>query len=297
MNALARCLSLFAASLLVACGGGKDAAPATAVAASSPYVAQARGRVDTATGLLRVAAPGGGVVERWLVDVGDSVKPGQLMVVLQSREARAAQALAQAEVAHAQAQLKALASRLPALRERARRLRQAAQADAGSPQAADDAREAVTEAEQQVAVQRAAVAVVRQRAAEARQAVAQANVHAPAAGQVVQRLVQAGEAVEPRGALAQLLPAGPLIVRAELNEAWMDRVRVGMKAEVLPAAADGPVTSATVLRIGAVLGPLRGAEVGAAEPVPTDSRAVECVLELHNAPLRAGQRVLVRFLP
>jgi multidrug resistance efflux pump len=152
------------------------------------------------------------------------------------------------------------------------------------------------DAEKQLTVQRTALSVVQQRVAQAAQLLAAATIRSPVAGRVVQRTVEVGEYVAAYGVLLHLLPEGPRIVRADLNEALIGRVKTGMRAEVVSVAEGGAVHKAQVLSIGDVFGPPRVPESSGGEVV-VDSRVVECLLQLDEPDLRVGQRVLVRFLP
>jgi len=85
-----------------------------------------------------------------------------------------------------------------------------------------------------------------------------------------------------------------LIVRAELNEAYADKVRPGMRAEVVLDAGGGRSYAAHVLRLGLTYGAVR---LGPQHEQPDDARDLECVLQLDAPGLRVGQRVRVQFLP
>lgn len=285
---------------LVACGPHDDARQAepsaSASAADKRYVAIARGRVDVPGGLLRVAAPYGGRIERWGVEPGAAVKQGELLAQLDIREPRMALELAQAEHARAVAQLDVLRTELLVARARRERVIAAPQPGTAGTQALEDARFAVVYAGQQFAAQESAVLVEKQRVAQATQVMAAATVRAPADGRVVQRIAQVGEYVEPHGLVLHLLPDGPRIVRADLNEALITRVQVGMRAEVVSVAEGSVVHGARVLNVGEVFGPPRTPDMAGSEQI-ADNRVVECLLELDDKALRVGQRVLVRFLP
>jgi multidrug resistance efflux pump len=142
----------------------------------------------------------------------------------------------------------------------------------------------------------AAVQAAQARLAAARHQLALYTVHAPVAGYVARRLVQVGARVDPDDAepLLELLPERPLIVRAELNEAYADKVRPGMRAEVVLDAGGGRSYAAHVLRLGLTYGAVR---LGPQHEQPDDARDLECVLQLDAPGLRVGQRVRVQFLP
>lgn len=274
-------------------------APASAAgpaAAEQRFAAIARGRVDVPGGLLRVATPYGGRIERWGIDAGSVVKQGQLLVQLDTREPRAALELAQAEHARAAAQLEVLRTELLVARARRERAIANPQPGTAGTQALEDARFAVVYAGQQLAAQEMAVLAEKRRVEQAAQVLAAASVRAPANGQVVQRIAQVGEYVEPHGLVLHLLQDGPRIVRADLNEALISRVQVGMRAEVVSVGDDGVVHGARVLTVGEVFGPPRAPDTAGSEEV-SDTRVVECLLQLDDTALRVGQRVLVRFLP
>ena len=277
---------------------GAVAAPSASAsaAAEARYAAMARGRVDVPGGLLRVTSPQRGLIQRWSVEPGALVRKGQVLAQIDAREARLALEQAQAERSHAVAQLDALRARLPALRTRLERLQQAQKAGAGSGQAVDDARAAVIDAEQEQAVQRTALAIVQQRVAQTSQTLSAATIHAPAAGRVVKRTAEVGEFVDAYAVLLHLLPEGPRIVRADLNESLVTRVKAGMRAEVLSVAEGSAVHGARVLSIGEVFGPPGAPDTSGGEAL-VDARVVECLLQLDEPELRVGQRVLVRFLP
>lgn len=294
-------LALLSLLGLASCAPKDDAAsPAASSSTAAPtdarYVAIARGRVDVPGGLLRVASPHGGRIERWGVEDGATVKQGDVLVQLDTREARAALALAKAEHSRAAAQIEVLRTEL--LVARARRERVIAKPTPGTAgtEALEDARFAVVYTGQQLAAQESALLVEQQRVEQATQVLTAATVRAPADGQVVQRTAQVGEFVPPHGLVLHLLPAGPRIVRADLNEPLIGQVAVGMRAEVVSVAEGGTVHSARVLSIGQVFGPPRNPDTAGSETV-LDARVVECLLQLDDTALRVGQRVLVRFLP
>ncbi len=298
-RACAHACAILTSVLLVACAPQDEPILSPAEAASAPdarFVAIARGRVDVPGGLLSVASPQGGLIQNWSVQPGDSVRKGQVLAQIDARETRHQLEQAKSEQGLAAAQLEALRSRIPAARTRLERLQQVQAAGAGSGQAVDDARAVLSEAEKQLVVQRSALAVVQQRVAQANQMLAAATIRAPVAGRVVQRTTQVGEYIAPYGVLLSLLPEGPRIVRADLNESLIARVRVGMRAEVVSVAEGSAVNGARVLSIGEVFGPPRTVDSADSEVV-IDARVVECLLELDKPDLRVGQRVLVRFLP
>jgi RND family efflux transporter MFP subunit len=282
----------FVALVLAACGK-----PASAdLPASKPVnsAAVARGRVDVEGGLLTITAPRDGVVVAMHAGDGDRVKAGDVLLRLDPRAADLAAAAAQAELEQARAQAGVAAAKLPSLTEQSKRLTAAAGDGAATGQAADDARSALAVAQAEFAGAQSAVAIARQHLAAAQFEREQMDLRAPIAGSVVAHDVQVGDRVAASSGkeLVRLLPDRPLIVRAELGEAFVDVVRPGMRAEVIPDANPGTTLSAHVLRIGQVFGAAKRSDDPQQAP---DARVVDCVLALDGGSLRIGQQVLVRI--
>lgn len=291
-------LTLLAAALLAGCS--QDDAPATpSAAATQAYAAVARGRIDIEGGLLKLTMPSEGVIAQVDVHEGDHVHQGQLLAQLDLEPAKLALDTALAEQQQATAQIGALEERAKSAEQRASRLQQAAKAGAGDVQSADDAREAAQQAQTELTNARANAALAAQKVAGAHYQLELRSLHAPADGEIVQRIVQPGSTVSPAGGpIFVMLPDSPRIVRAELNESFVGVVHDGMAAEVDDDSGSGMAPlKAHVLRIGKVF----GASTLEDDPqVRANTRSVECVLTFDQAPsmpLRIGQRVLVRFAP
>lgn len=297
------CLGLLvgASVALAACSHGQQqdsSAGAAAPAAQSRYVAIARGRVDVEGGLARVVAQRDGVISAVDAQQGDEVKAGQVLAQLDPRAARVELDGAKAQVEQARAQLAQLQVKLNEARQRAPRIAEAAKAGAASGDAADEARNEVASLQAQADAAKAALDAANQHVAAAQLDVDARSLRAPVAGRVVQRDAQIGQAVSAQAgtALFVILPDRPRIVRAEVDADDADKVKPGMRAQVVRDTGEGPVYAARVLRVGEILGPSTLADDPLARAT---SREVECVLQLEPAgsapPLRIGQRVLVRF--
>lgn len=258
------------------------------------YAAMARGVVDVQGGLIRIAAPREGVLANIAVAPGDEVKAGALLAMLDAHAAQLALAAARAELDQAKAHSVALQSRVVSAAQRADRARQAAQAGAASGQSADDAAQALAGLNAEIGEATAATEAASAHVAQAEHEVQLRTLRAPASARVVARNAHAGDVVSPQNPvpLFTLLPDAPRIVRAELNEAFVNKVAVGMHAEIVADVGDGKVYTATVTRIGEVFGPSKLVED---TQEVSDTRDVECILKLDDQTLRVGQRVQVRF--
>lgn len=279
---------------LTACSR-QSANPVAAPAAALPaYVAMARGQVDVQGGLIRITAPRDGVIVQLLGEPGSVVKAGDELAQLDPHQAKLAAGIAQAELDQAIAHAAALRTQATGLKLRAERAAEAAKAGAATGQSADDAAQALAEANAQLGEADAAVEAARSRLQSAQHEVAVLTVHTPAAGRIVARTAHLADVVSAQSgtALFTLLPDAPRIVRAELNEAFIGKVNVGMHADVVTLDGVGKIYPATLLRIGDVFGPSTLTE----DPQEaSDTRDVICILKLDTEELRVGQRVQVRF--
>ncbi|AWM37135.1 putative efflux pump membrane fusion protein [Gemmata obscuriglobus] len=130
------------------------------------------------------------------------------------------------------------------------------------------------------------------------QAVRDCVLVAPSAGTVLRVNVSVGESVLPGGGAPALLfrPAGPLVVRAELEQEFIGRVRPGMRATVTDETrADAPTWTGRVVRVGAFVSRRRGVLFEPGEV--NDVRTLECVVTLDEPTggLLVGQRMRVRI--
>lgn len=301
--------TLAAAALVAVCGpllGGCEAGaigtagPAAAAVAPGPVIA--RGVVELPGGPFELMPPQDGLVAAVNVQEGDRVRAGQPLLRLDGEAQQQEQVLAETELSVMRARLQAQQVRLPAAERVLQRTEQAVRAGALEPQRADDARQALDELRAALTVAQAEVALAQARLVQAQAAARRLVLAAPTDGQVLKVLVQPGSRVAAQAGrpLLLLLPAQPLRVRAELNEAWVSRVKPGQAARVL-ADGDLPAAAASVAHAAHVarLAPLFGASHLDPDAQPrAQLRVLDCYLVFDGpTPLRAGQAVRVEFLP
>lgn len=284
-----------AVTLLAGCSQSTPNPQATSASTThAQYVAMARGQVDVSGGLIRVAAPRDGIIATVHGEPGSDVKAGDVLAQLDPTQAETTAAIAKAELDEATAHTAALRARVTSVKQRADRAQQAAQAGAASGQSAEDAAQALAELTAQIAESNATALAAQERLKQARHEVGLRTLRAPVNATVVARNAHVGDVVSPQSSavLFTLLPDTGRIVRAELNEAFVAKVRVGMHAEVIADVDSGKIYNATLTRIGDIFGPSKLVED---TQEATDARDVECILTLDSNALRVGQRVQVRF--
>lgn len=122
-------------------------------------------------------------------------------------------------------------------------------------------------------------------------------VKAPADGMVLRLSVQSGDLLGPQPKSPALIfcPAGPRVVRAEVEQEWAGRVQEGQVATIQDETsnASGPTWKGKVSRVSDWMAHRRSIL-----PDPSqfhDIRTLECIIEIDpgQAPLRIGQRVRV----
>ncbi|MDF3837505.1 HlyD family efflux transporter periplasmic adaptor subunit [Cupriavidus basilensis] len=292
------CWLVAAALWLGACGRvGPGAETRTPLQSGAPadVLASAKGRVDIAGGLVRLAARRDGVISRVMVEEGDRVRAGQLLATLDAEVALRGLALARAEVRQAeQERSKARIELAAAARER-KRLQPLAEDDTVARQDLDLASDRHAFATVALLAADAAFATAQARHAIAEREVEERRVTAPLDGQIIQRQARPGNGVSTLNVTPLFLfaPDGARIVRAELEEQYLPGIKAGGAAQIILDADPARRWSGKVLRVGRIVGQ-RSAGDDPAEK--QDNRVVEVVVALDAQDLLIGQRVVVRFL-
>lgn len=293
---------LTAASLLLAACSDNTSTTASAHTAtgtqqeSSRKIAVARGTVDVEGGLINLSSSTDGVVRALNVREGESVTKDQSLLTLSTATETAAVAVAESEWKLAQERRQASLAKLPELRRAASRLEQAARAGAVQTQLSDTAQQQLKDAEADARIAQAEVDVALQRLNQAKALLAQRSITAPEAGEIISIHAQPGAAISANTPAMLLLPARPLIVRAELNAAYVGNIAPGMQASItsdMDSDSDSnALPQARVIRVSPVYRQGRLQEEAQRGPV----RVVECILEFEEpANVRVGQNVRVNF--
>ena len=274
----------------------KHAVQSTAPAPSAAYVAVAKGRVDIEGGVIRLAAQRDGLIQEVTVEEGDRVKKGQVLARVDSRQAGIGVELAKGELARAQAQAGLLEVRYAFAQREARRHASAAQEGAVTKQIADDKETQAHAMNAELAAATAAVAVAAAQLKQAEFEVEVRQIRAPFDGRIVKRNAKPGDGISTLNVteLFQLTPVAPRIVRADIDEAFIDHVKVGMFADIISETNPDQKWQGKIIRIGEVSGSRKQTD----DPNERqDVRVVDTVLSLNDEQVRIGQRVLVKILP
>ncbi len=264
--------------------------------APAPHVAVAKGRVDVEGGVYKLAASRDGLIKEVFAEEGAEVERGQILARLNDEQARLALAQADAELAQTRAERPVLEVRLRATEREVRRLAPLASDGTVARRDLDQAQDDLQLVRTQIHQNEAAVEVALRRRAVAAYEVQQRAVRAPRAGRIVRRQARPGDGVSTLNVtpLFLFVPNTPRIVRAELDERFVDRVRPGMRAEITFEAGESPHFGGRVLRVGQVFG---DKQLSGDPTEKVDVRVVDCVLSMEDQSLVIGQRVLVKIFP
>ena len=287
-------LALFVVHVLA---DDKKSAMQTVSPAPSPaYVAVAKGRVDIEGGIIRLAAQRDGLIQAVMVEEGDRVKKDQVLARIDSRQAGIGVELARAELTRAKAQARLLEARYAFAQREAKRNTDAAKEGAISKQIADDKQTEVHTRQADLAAATAAVSVAAAQLKQAEFEVEVRQVRAPFDGRIIKRNAKPGDGISTLNVteLFQLAPVAPRIVRADIDEQFIDHVKVGMLAEIISETNSDQKFQGRIIRIGEIFGSRKQTD----DPNERqDVRVVDTVLSLDSEHVRIGQRVLVKVLP
>ena len=258
-------------------------------------VAAAPGWVDVQGGTRRLALPVDGVVTMLTPSDGQAVKAGAVLVQLDDQAARLDQQANALEIIRQQQSIGSLEQQRQRSRSDIERLQPLVRLQAE----AEDVLRAAEAGAQTITDNLASARLALQAAQLQEQRLAlqhrQLSLRAPSAGHVLRIDAQLGESLGRGTPVVWFAPDAPLIVRAEVDEHLLGRLKLGMTAtvEAEAEAGGGPRYVARLTQIARAVGPVRALpEVRAAAK---DDHVVECLLSLGAAPLLIGQRVLVRF--
>lgn len=285
---------LITAGLLAACQDDTSKAKLGSAAEVKQPAAIARGKIDVEGGLMPLSFSTEGNVTQVLVREGQQVEQGQLLIQQDKRMFDAEKNVSLSEMAVANAELQGLQKQVPELEQKVKRLNLAAQAGAAQMQLSDEAQLALQQLQTEVGTAQAQYNLARSKFNQIKTRGALLDLRAPFAGTIVKLNTHTGEFLTHGQEALVLLPQKPLIVRAELNESFLQSVKVGMPAKIQVDNDNGRVDLATarVTRISPIFihSQLQdNTQQGA-------GRVVECILEFSTQPItRVGQNVVVSF--
>ncbi len=251
---------LSAILLLTACGNGKENAAPTAEPLTVTQVVGI-GKVIPQGGVVELAAPASGIVEERFFVAGDKVAAGDLILVLEKKdetlllqESDAGIATQQLQVESARLALEQERIALDDLRRRHLDAVELLRVGAVTGEEVrrlqndlDQGTEQLKKVENDYRLQQSRLREMQTARAARENDLSQRSFRAPAGGTLLALTPRAGEAVTMHQPYGRIAPDGPLVVTAEIDELFADRLAVGQRCTIhLPGdsnvAATGSVT-------------------------------------------------------
>ncbi|MGA0557113.1 HlyD family secretion protein [Larkinella sp. VNQ87] len=258
---------LFLLLFLMACGSSNEKATDTT---DSVRTVQTPKQIDEVMGIAviepakrisQLSAETGGVVKSILVNIGDEVKKGQVLLTMDN-------AVESAQLRQANVKIRTQQDAIETARQNVQTLRvqlQKAEADLQRNQTLfagkaltqkdlDDSRYQVTNLQQQIRASEAQVREAESRIRElkadiqyASTVAGQKTVTAPENGTLLSLDAKVGQYLSNNQSIGDFAPAGPLIALTEIDELFALRVKVGQKAYVRPQGSNERLTTGTVV--------------------------------------------------
>ncbi len=190
-----------------------------------------------------------GRVEQVLVREGDSVRPGQALVILDGATLQSASEQAEAAVKAAEGQQSAAQTNADLAASTLARYRQLQAQKSVSLQEIDEVARRAEAASAQAEAARAQANAMKAQQAGARAMLAYTRVLAPFSGVVTARMVDPGTLASPGVPLLQIDSAGPLQLQSTVAQSALGFVRTGMKVGITIDSIQGADPQGTVAQI------------------------------------------------
>lgn len=246
-------LFLLTLGLLASCGSSGSPDPlGTASGATSGEIRDSIevvygiGRVEPEAGILALAASSGGIVASVQAKEGEFIKQGTPILSLRNdlinariNQSRKQIATQEAQVSSDEQSLESARLRLVQLEQVMNRTSSLASRGAATPENLETDSNAVALQRAEIKRLERVVQTSRSRIQETRanisldqQEIADKSVLAPADGVIMDLMVSEGEAVQSLAAVADFVPSGPLVVRAEIDELYANQISLGQPVTV-----------------------------------------------------------------
>jgi multidrug resistance efflux pump len=262
---------VIALSGIIACGEA-DKPEANASNTVDPKAVDVRevvgiGKVEPESEITNLAAPVGGVITGVFREDGDSTRSGEVLLQLDDaiEQARAGRNRAQistqqAQVALEKTRIKDINVRLNNKRRQLQESQNLLSKGAETRNAVADLETEVRSLEGQLEERKASVRAAEQRIGELQQDLRLANseieqkkIRSPQQGTILDMQVSKGESISQYATYAEFAPAGRIIVRAEVDELFSDKVKPGQQVDIRYTGTAQTLARGEVISAGAYL--------------------------------------------
>ncbi len=245
-----------------------------------------------------------GYVKRWLVDIGDEVQEGELLIEIDTPEVRAQLQQSEAALAESKASLERARATEHLARLTTNRLRGLVGRKAISQQELDDSENNLAVAVATIELSEATIDVNKANVQHMRELLSFSQIYSPFAGTVTARNVDTGKLVTAGNAEGQSLfhvaRTTPVRVFVNVPQFYAPGVTKGMRAEIVSREMPGRAFAGTVTRTARAIDPLIRTLLTEIQ-VPNEDRAlltgsyvqVRMEVESQNPPLLIPATALV----
>jgi multidrug efflux pump subunit AcrA (membrane-fusion protein) len=252
------------------------------------------GLIEASTENIWIGTPLGGVVEKVFVTAGNSVRAGEALFELDTRQLRAELAVRQQAVAVARARAHVVETRIDDLRRQLEFVEQVKDKRAISAEELTRRRSAVETASAELEEARSEIPNAESRVQSVQVDLERSIVRAPLAAEVLQVKVRAGEFAPAAATASPLILLGrskPLHVRVDVDEHEAWRVREGAHATGHVRGNAALKTTLQFVRFEPFVVPKRSLTGDSTERVDTRVLQVIYRVEQDSVPLYVGQQL------
>lgn len=186
----------------------------------------------TATEVAQVTPSVEGIVQKVNVVDTQSVKQGDILVVIDDTDTRLALQQAEADAAHAKAELASAESDYKRAAIDLKRRNALIEMGAVSADELTKTQNAYTSSQAAIQAAKAAIAQAEARIDKAKVDLSRTIIRAPIDGTIAKRTVQVGQKVAAGAQLLAVVPVQEMHVDANFKEGQLEKVKIGQKAEI-----------------------------------------------------------------
>lgn len=277
---------------------GAPSTRSSAATSAEQAIPSARGTLDVEGGIVQLAAQRDGVIRDIFVVEGQSVRRDEALAVIDDRAAAIQLAISNSQLAERRASLAAQEARAASARRERDRMAPLVRAKAVSQKAFNDVETDLMTQEAELAQRQAEVLTAESQVRSAEFEKNVRTIRAPSDGTIVRRLVRPGDGVSTLNvtALFWFAPALERIVRVEIEDYFVQQLKIGQEAEIaFDSDPSSVIAHGRLARLGQAFGPRRITAYDPRERV--DVRVLEGIVTISGPPIQAplGQRVIVKF--
>jgi multidrug resistance efflux pump len=225
------------------------------------------GKVEPENEITNLAAPVGGVITSVFRQDGDTTRGGEVLLQLDDaiEQARAGRNRAQistqqAQVAVEKTRIREISAKLENKRRQLQESRNLLSKGAETRDAVGDLEAEVRSLEGQLEERQASVRAAEQQIGELQQdlrlaetEIAQKKIRSPQNGTILDMQVAKGESINQYATYAEFAPAGAIIVRAEVDELFSDKIKPGQQVDIRYTGTAKSLARGEVISAGAYL--------------------------------------------